>query len=74
MAEANKQADITRGEGDAQAVKIFADAYGRDVEFYRLVRTLQAYRVSIDEDTTLILSPDSEFYRFLKELEPGRRP
>jgi membrane protease subunit HflC len=68
-AEARKQADITRGKGDALAVKIFADAYGRDVEFYQLVRTLEAYRRSIDEGTTLILSPESEFFRYLKQLE-----
>src|SRR5512147_2025897 len=44
IAEARKQAEIIRGQGDAQAVKIFADAYGRDPEFYQLVRTLEAYR------------------------------
>ena len=68
-AEARKQAEITRGQGDAQAVKIFADAYGRDPEFYRLVRTLEAYRNSITDGTTLILSPNSEFFRYLKQLE-----
>jgi len=68
-AEARKQAEITRGQGDAQAVKIFADAYGRDPEFYQLVRTLEAYRNSITEGTTLILSPNSEFFRYLKQLE-----
>ena len=68
-AEARKQAEITRGEGDALAVKIFADAYGRDPEFYQLVRTLEAYRNSITEGTTLILSPNSEFFRYLKQLD-----
>ena len=68
-AEARKQAEITRGQGDAQAVKIFADAYGRDPEFYQLVRTLDAYRTSITEGTTLILSPNSEFFRYLKQLD-----
>src|SRR6185295_13233272 len=69
MAEARKQAEITRGEGDAQAVKIFADAYGRDPDFYQLVRTLEAYRKSITDGTTVILSPNSEFFRYLKQLE-----
>jgi membrane protease subunit HflC len=73
-AEARKQAEITRGQGDAQAVKIFADAYGRDAEFYRLVRTLEAYRKSINDGTTLILSPDSEFFRYMKQLEPPHQP
>ena len=68
-AEARKQADITRGQGDALAVKIFADAYGRDPEFYQLVRTLEAYRKSITDGTTLILSPKSEFFRYLAQLD-----
>jgi membrane protease subunit HflC len=68
-AEARKQAEITRGKGDAQAVKIFADAYGRDLDFYQLVRTLEAYRNSVTDGTTLILSPNSEFFRYLKQLD-----
>ena len=71
-AEARKQSEITRGQGDAQAVKIFAEAYGRDLEFYQLVRTLEAYRTSLTDGTTLILSPNSEFFRYLKQLEPPK--
>ena len=73
MADARRQADIERGTGDAQAVKIFADAYGRDPGFYEFVRTLEAYRKTLGEGTTLILSPSSEFFRLLKE-GTGRRP
>ena len=73
MADARKQADIERGSGDALAVKIFADAYGRDPGFYEFVRTLEAYRKTLGEGTTLILSPSSEFFRLLKE-GVGRRP
>jgi membrane protease subunit HflC len=73
MAEARQQSEIVRGEGDAQAVSIFADAYGRDAEFFQFVRTLEAYRKSLGSDTTLILSPSSEFFRLLKESD-GRRP
>jgi len=73
MAEARRQADILRGEGDALAVKIFADAYGRDPGFYEFVRTLEAYRKTLGEGTTLILSPSSDFFRLLKE-GVGRRP
>ena len=69
LAEARKQAEITRGEGDALAVKIFADAYGRDLEFYQLVRTLEAYRKSLGDGTTVILSPNSDFFRLLKQLD-----
>jgi len=72
MADARKQADIERGTGDALAVKIFADAYGRDPGFYAFVRTLEAYRKTIGEGTTLILSPSSDFFRLLKEGD-GRR-
>jgi membrane protease subunit HflC len=73
MADARQQSDIERGSGDAQAVKIFADAYGRDPGFYEFVRTLEAYRKTLGEGTTLILSPSSEFFRLLKE-GTGRRP
>lgn len=68
-AEARKQAEIRRGEGDALAVRIFADAYGRDPEFYEFVRTLESYRKSITDETTLILSPKSDFLRYLKGME-----
>jgi membrane protease subunit HflC len=69
LADARQQAEVTRGEGDAVAVKIFADAYGRDVEFYEMVRTLEAYRNTIGEGTTLILSPQSDFFRLLDRLD-----
>jgi membrane protease subunit HflC len=69
LAEARKDSEITRGEGDAAAVKIFADAYGRDLEFYQLVRSLEAYRNSLNEDTTLILSPESDFFRYLNRSD-----
>ena len=69
LADARQRAEVTRGEGDAIAVKIFADAYGRDPEFYELVRTLEAYRNTIGDGTTLILSPQSDFFRLLNRLE-----
>jgi membrane protease subunit HflC len=67
MADARQKAEVTRGAGDAEAVAIFADAYGRDPEFYAFVRTLEAYRKTLGEGTTAILSPDSEFFRLLKD-------
>lgn len=69
LADARKKSEILRGEGDAEAVKIFADAYGRDPELYELVRTLEAYRKAVGSDTTVILSPDSGFFRLFKELD-----
>jgi membrane protease subunit HflC len=73
-AEARKQSEIVRGQGDARAVKIFAEAYGRDVDLYQLVRTLEAYRKSVDEGTTLILSSESPFFRFIERLDPAPAP
>jgi membrane protease subunit HflC len=70
MADARQKAEVLRGEGDALAVAIFADAYGRDPEFYEFVRTLEAYRKTLGEGTTAILSPDSDFFRLLKRFEP----
>lgn len=69
MADARQKSEITRGEGDAQAVAIFADAYGRDAEFYQFVRTLEAYRNTLGEGTTAILSPDTQFFRLLKRAD-----
>jgi len=74
LADARQKTEITRGHGDAEAVRIFAEAYGRDPEFYEFQRTLEAYRKTIGEDTTLILSPKSEFFRLLTESGPTSRP
>ncbi len=67
LAEANKSSQKLRGEGDAQAIKIYAEAFNRDPNFYSFYRSLEAYRNSLaDKDTTLVLSPDSEFFEFFK--------
>ena len=73
-ADARQKSDVLRGEGDAQAVKIFADAYGRDPEFYEFVRAMDAYRKTIDSETTLILSTDSDFFRWLSKPTPSTPP
>ena len=70
MADARQKSEVLRGEGDAQAVAIFADAYGRDPEFYEFVRTLEAYRNTLTQNTTVILSPHSDFFRLLQKVEP----
>jgi membrane protease subunit HflC len=65
VADAQRQAQIFRGEGDAESIRIYADAFGRDPEFYAFYRSLEAYRSALaNSDTTLVLSPDSEFFRF----------
>lgn len=68
LAEAKKTADETRGLGDAEAIRIFAEATGQDAEFYQFYRTLAAYRKSLSgQDTTLILSPNSEFLKYIDQ-------
>lgn len=70
LAEAEKTANITRGNGDALAVKIFADAFGRDEEFYDFYRSMSAYRESLSKDnTTMVISPDSDFFKFLENVD-----
>jgi membrane protease subunit HflC len=74
LAEAKREAEVTRGQGDAEAVKIYADAYGRDVDFFKLVRTLDAYRTALPDTTSVVMSPDAEFLRFLKGITPAPQP
>ena len=64
VANARGEAHVTRGEGDAESARIYAAAYGKAPEFYAFIRSLEAYRNTIGEGTTLILSPDSEFFQF----------
>ncbi len=70
LAEARKKSEIIRGEGDAVATKTYAEAYSRDEEFYDFYRTIQAYRETLKgKDTTMILTPDSEFLKYLERME-----
>ncbi len=71
LADATQQGQVIRGEGDANATRVFAEAYGRDPEFYAFQRTLEAYRTALASGTTVILSPKSEFFRFLERAESG---
>ena len=65
IANANKQSQILKGEGDGQRNKIFANAFGRDPEFFSFYRAMQAYETAlIGGDTSIVLSPDSEFFKF----------
>jgi membrane protease subunit HflC len=69
LAEARKKAQILRGEGDGQRNKIFAEAFGRDPEFFSFYRAMQSYEKSLisGSETSLVLSPDSEFFRYFGE-------
>ncbi|GEQ97773.1 protein HflC [Iodidimonas gelatinilytica] len=70
LAEASRDAQKLRGEGDGSAVKIFADAFGKDVDFFEFYRTMEAYRKSLKgNSTTVILSPDSEYLGYLRGSE-----
>jgi membrane protease subunit HflC len=69
IAEAQRQAQVLRGQGDADATRIFAEAFNRDPAFYSFYRSLQAYRQSIGEGTTLVLTPESEFFRFFRDMQ-----
>ena len=65
LAEANKQSEIMRGEGDGARNKIFANAFGRDPQFFSFYRAMQSYeKALIGGDTSMILSPDSDFFKF----------
>jgi len=65
LANAKKQSEIMKGEGDGQRNKIFASAFGKDPEFFSFYRAMQAYETAlIGGDTSLILSPDSDFFKF----------
>lgn len=68
LAQARKKAETLRGEGDAQAAKIYAEAFGRDPEFFKFYRSMQAYRDTLSkDDTTVVLTPESGF---LDEMKP----
>lgn len=68
LAEAKKKSEITRGEGDGTATKIFADSFGRDHDFFQFYRSMQAYKKTLDrKDTTILMSPDNEFLKFMEK-------
>jgi len=66
LAEAYKESEELRGAGDAKAFRIYADAYRQDPRFFEFTRSMEAYKKSFNEKSTLVMSPDSEFFRFLK--------
>ena len=72
LANANKKSEIMKGEGDGQRNKIFADAFGRDPQFFSFYRAMQAYETAlIGGETSLVLSPDSQFFKFFgKSMKP----
>lgn len=68
ISDADKQALTIRGKADASATAIYARAYNRDPEFYAFTKTLETYRLALDSKTSLVLSSDSEFLKYLKSV------
>lgn len=71
LAGAERQAQQLRGEGDSDAIRIYADAFGKDPEFFAFYRSMEAYRKALGgSETTMVLSPDSDFFEFFNKV-PG---
>jgi membrane protease subunit HflC len=67
VSDANREAEIIRGEADAERNAIFADAFGKDPEFFEFYRSLSAYERALQGgNSSMVLSPDSEFFNYLK--------
>ena len=72
LAEAEKESQILLGDGEAQSRLTLNKAHGQDAEFYSFFRTMEAYRSSMGSGTTMVLSPNSEFFKYFNQL-PGSR-
>ncbi|MBI0104285.1 protease modulator HflC [Gilliamella sp. W8145] len=66
ISEAERQSRSIRGEGDANAAKLYADAFGKDIEFFSFIRSLKAYEQSFTGNDVMVISPDSEFFQYMK--------
>ena len=74
VAEATRQAEITRGQGDGEKNRIFAEAFGQDPDFFAFYRSMSSYQSSLKgANTTVILSPDSDFFRYFSQGASARR-
>ena len=74
LADAERDADRVRGDGDATATQTYSKAYSKDPEFYAFYRSLQAYERSLGKDgDLLVVTPDGEFFKYLKDPSPGKR-
>ena len=72
IAEAQRQSQILRGQGEGERNRILGNAYGKDPEFFDFYRSMEAYDKALGQGTTMVLSPDSEFFRFFNDI-PGKR-
>lgn len=74
QSEGYKLATETRGEADAEAIRIYADAYGKDPEFYTFTKTLETYEKAIEGNTRLYLSTDSDYFQYLESYKEKQEP
>jgi membrane protease subunit HflC len=75
IAESQRQSQVLRGEGDGEAINVYAAAFGQDPEFFAFYRSMEAYRKALKADgTTMVLSPDSDFFSYFRKLSgtPGK--
>jgi membrane protease subunit HflC len=70
LSGAYRQSQEIKGKADAEAIKIYAEAYSKDPEFYSFLNTLEAYKDSLGGNTTVVLSTDSDFFRYLQDISP----
>jgi membrane protease subunit HflC len=70
IAEAQRQSQILRGQGEGERNRILGEAYGKDPEFFDFYRSMEAYGEALGDGTTMVLSPDSEFFRFFGSIKP----
>jgi len=68
--EAYRKSEGLKGKADAEVIGIYAKAYNQDPEFYSFIKTLETYKKTIDKNSTIILTTDSDYYKYLKGLQP----
>ena len=73
LSDANRQSLNIKGQADAEATKIYGQAYSQDPEFFAFFKTLESYKKAVGENTTLVLSADSELYRYLQSVKADQR-
>ncbi|UKV13482.1 protease modulator HflC [Thalassospiraceae bacterium SW-3-3] len=71
LAEARRQAEVLRGEGDGERNIVLGEAYGKDAGFFEFYRSLEAYREALSDGSTMVISPDSEFFQYFNNSSPG---
>jgi len=69
ISTANREAEEIKGKADAEASRIYADAYNQDPEFYSFARSMESYKAAVGKNTNLVISSDSEFYKFFQKLK-----